>query len=153
MSECHARMCVRAIFLSSSRLIIKIILILNHSPSPPPSSQSSSSPPTPNIHIHATPPKHKSPYSYSLPLSHLTLPILMILLLVLPTPTTHLFCTSLMVIFSGFDDLLWMHVYHVHVMMHIVMLKWCIRCYIVWAHVTRDASAKARAYSRRHALF
>ena len=24
--------------------------------------------------------------------------------------------------------------------------------HIVWAHVTRDASAKARAYSRRHAL-
>jgi len=60
--------------------------------------------------------------------THLILPILS-LLLILPTPA-HLFCTSLMVTFSEFDDLLWMHVYHVHAVMHIVMLKWCIRCYI-----------------------
>ena len=59
-----------------------------------------------------------------------------------------------MVIFLGFDDLLLMHIYHVLCgdayrdveMVHAVL-------HIVWAHVTRDASAKARAYSRRHALF
>ena len=47
-----------------------------------------------------------------------------------PPPPTHLFCTSLMVIFSEFGELLWMHVFHVHVVMHIEMLKWCIWCYI-----------------------
>ena len=120
---------VRGCYLSSI-LIIKIMvtiitLPLNYSPSPP----SPSCPPTPNIHM-----QHHHTYvtvvllssSLSPSHTHLTLPILT-LLLILPT---HLFCTLLMVIFSEFDDLLWMHVYHVHVVMHIVMLKWCMRCYI-----------------------
>ena len=104
-------------------------------------------------YTHVTPPKHNSPQSYShphaLPLSytpHLTLPILT-LLLILPTPT-HLFCTSLMVIFSEFDDLLWMHVYHVHVVMHIVMLKWCIRfTYRVGSRDTRRQCKSAPVLS------
>ena len=74
--------------------------------------------------------RHRSPTCIlTLSLSHITLPILT--LLILTPPYAHLFCTSLMVIFSKFDDLLWMHVDYIHVVMHIAMLKWCIRCYIL----------------------
>ena len=140
----------------SSKITIKnmvtitiITLLLNHSPSPPPSSPSPSSSPTPNIHMQHHPHiHHRSPTlirTLSLCHTHLILPILTLLLISL-TPT-HLFCTGTlpMVIFSGFDDLLWMHVYHVHAVMHIVMLKWCIRCYILFGLTWHATPVQKRA--------
>ena len=161
MSECHTCMpvavlvheYVRGCYLSP-RLIIKITstitLLLNYSPSPPPSSPSPSYPPAPNIHMQHHPNIcHRRPTPiltlYQSP-SHTPLP---------PHPYSPLHPNTPLLYFAHSDifgvwriavDATCGDAYRDVEMVHAVL-------HIVWAHVTRDASAKARAYCRRHNLF
>ena len=127
----YVRACYFSIFFQIMVTIIS--LLLNHSPLPPHSSSS----PSPNAHIqhqHHSQIRHRSPT--------------LILTLYLPPSLTHTSPspsllsssssphpdTPLLYFAHGDIFRVWRVAvdacFHVHVVMHIAMLKWCIRCYI-----------------------